>query len=244
MRLAAVLLFLLLAACGDAGALDRLAPAGKGKVTEVIAGDLVLLDDGEAVKLAGLASLPRRDPYGREAVAALETLALGQEVELLSGGAARDPFDRRVAHLRLVKGRKWVQGEMLEAGAGRVRTFPDNRALAAQMLEREAKARVKGRGLWALAHYQVRLPAELRRARGFHIVEGKITAVRRLGRAYELDVEGLRAEIPARAAADFEAAGKAPSSLAGRLVRVRGTIRGGQSIRLDHPEMVEPLEQP
>ena len=244
MRLLAVFLLLVLASCGDAGALDRLAPAGKGRVVEVIAADLVLLDDGEAVKLAGLASLRRRDPYGQEAAAALEALALGQEVELFSGGALRDPFERRVAHLRTVKGRKWIQGEMLEAGAGRVRTFPDNRALAAEMLEREARARGKGAGLWALKHYQVRLPAEARRDHGFQIVEGRVTAVRPLGRAFELDVQGLRAEIPARAAGDFEAAGKAPASLAGRLIRVRGTIRGGPSMRLDHPEAVELLQAP
>ncbi|HYG27777.1 MAG TPA: thermonuclease family protein [Caulobacteraceae bacterium] len=235
---------LLLAGCGEAAALDRLAPAGEGRVSEVIAADLVLLDDGEAVKLAGLASLRRRDPYGKEAAAALEALTLGQEVELLSGGAARDPFGRRVAHLRLVKGRRWVQGEMLAQGAARVRTFPDNRALAAEMLEREARARAKGAGLWALKHYQVRLPAETRRDRGFQVVEGRVTAVRPLGRAYELDVQGLRAEIPARAVADFEAAGKAPASLAGRLVRMRGTMRGGPSLRLDHPETVELLRDP
>ncbi|HEX6858865.1 MAG TPA: thermonuclease family protein [Caulobacteraceae bacterium] len=244
MRLLTVLLLLLLAACGDSAALDRLAPTGKARVVEVIAPDLVVIDSGETVKLAGLASFPAREPYSREARAALEQLALGQEVELLSGGAAKDPFGRRVAHLRLVKGRRWVQGEMLEAGAGRVRTFPDNRALAGEMLEREAKARNAGRGLWALPRYRVLLPAEARRAHGFQIVEGRVTAARRLGRGSELEVEGLRADIPGRAAADFEAAGKAPASLAGRLIRVRGAVRGGPSMRLDHPEAVEVLTAP
>ena len=130
---------------------------------------------------------------------------------------------------------------MLDAGAGRVRTFPDNRALAKEMLEREAKARVAKRGLWALPFYQVRLPSEVRLAHGFAIVEGRVTAVRRFGRGFELEVEGLRADIPAQAAADFEAAGKSPLSLAGKLIRIRGTIRGGPSMRLDHPEAVETL---
>ena len=48
--------------------------------------------------------------------------------------------------------------------------------------------------------------------------------------------------IPAYAVRDFEAAGKAPADLAGRLVRLRGAIRRGPSMRLDHPEMVELLE--
>lgn len=238
LRIAPLLLVLTLWGCGDGAALDRLAPAGRARVTEVIAPDLVMLDDGETVKLAGLASFPAREPYAAEARAELERLALGQSVELLSGGAARDPFGRKVAHLRLAKGRRWVQGEMLEAGAGRVRTFSDQRALAREMLEREAKARNERRGLWALPAWQVRLPSELRTARGFQIVEGRVTAVRGL----ELDVQGLAVSIPANAVGDLEAAGKTPATLSGKLVRLRGTVRRGPSMRLDHPEALEVLQ--
>jgi endonuclease YncB( thermonuclease family) len=244
LRFAALLLLFLLAACGDSAALDRLAPMGRGRVVEVISSDLVMLDDGQPVKLAGLAYMPREEPYAAQARAELRRLVLGQEVELLSGGAPQDPFGRRVAHLRTLKGRRWIEGEMLEAGAARVRTFPDNRALAGEMLEREARARIARRGLWALPFYQVRLPSEVRLAHGFAIVEGRVTAVRRYGRGFELDLEGLRADIPAQAAADFEAAGKSPPSLAGKVIRVRGTIRGGPSIRLDHPEAVEVVGAP
>jgi micrococcal nuclease len=242
LRLLAAFFLLLLAACGDGAALDKLAPVGRGRVVEVITPDLVMLDDGETVKLAGLASMPRKEPYAERGRAALEKLTLGQEVELLSGGAARDPFDRRVAHLRLVKGRRWVESEMLEAGAGRVRTFADNRALAAEMLELEAKARAEKRGLWASPAYQVRLPNELRRAYGFQVVEGRVTAVRRYGRSVTLDVQGLDVDIPARAVADFETAEKAPATLAGKLIRVRGTVRQGPSMRLDYPEALEVLQ--
>lgn len=236
---------LALAGCGDGAALDRLASAGGGRVIEVRSADLVVLDDGEAVKLAGLAAFRRGDPHAAEARAVLDGLVLGREVEMLSGGAARDPFGRRVAHLRLVEGRRWVQGEMLEAGAGRVRTFADQRALAAPMLEREARARAAGRGLWALEAYQVRLPWELRETRGFQVVEGRVTAVRRYGAGFELDLQGFASvDIPGRSAGDFEAAGKPVTDLAGRLVRVRGTVRGGRSMRADHPEAVEVLEGP
>ena len=87
----------------------------------------------------------------------------------------------------------------------------------------------------------MRLPSEVRLAHGFLIVEGRVTAVRRYGRGFELEVEGLRVDIPAYAGADFESAGKPPPSLAGRLIRIRGTIRQGPSMRLDHPEAVEVL---
>lgn len=235
-------LALVLAGCGDDAALDRLAAAGKGRVAEVRAGDVVALAGGEPVKLAGLASFRRGDPHAREARAALEGLVLGKEVELLSGGAARDPFGRRVAHLRLAKGRAWVQGEMLEAGAARVRTFPDQRAMAAQMLEHEARARAGRRGLWSLKAYEVRLPWEA--ARGFAVVEGRVSAVRPIGEGFELDMQGMRLEIPGRAAGDFAAAGKAAPELSGKLVRVRGTVRYAGGMRLDHPEAVEVLSDP
>lgn len=244
LRIAALLLLLVLAACGDGAALDRLAPMGRGRVVEVISSDLVMLDDGEPVKLAGLAYMPRDEPYAAQAAAELRRRVLGQEVELLSGGAPQDPFGRRVAHLRIVKGRRWVEGEMLAAGAGRVRTFSDNRALAHEMLEQEARARLAKRGLWALPFYKVRLPSEVRLAHGFALVEGRVTAVRRYGRGFELDVEGLRADIPAHAVADFVAADMPPPSLAGNLIRMRGTIRGGPSMRLDHPEAVEAVSAP
>ena len=110
------------------------------------------------------------------------------------------------------------------------------------MLEREATARVKAAGLWALPAYQVRLPWEVRAARGFQIVEGKVTAVRRDGRGFELDVQGLSVDLPAHAVRDFEAAGTAPAGLAGKLVRLRGTIRRGPSMWTDHPEALELLD--
>ncbi len=242
MRRRTLLLALLLTGCGQGAALDRLAVTGHAVVADVPSGDTVVLDSGEQVRLAGLAAMPANAPYGAEAKAELERLAWGERAELLSGGATEDALGRRIAHLRLVETRRWVEGEMLKAGAARVRTFSDNRALAAEMLELEAQARIAGRGLWALPAYRVLLPSEARLAHGFQIAEGRVTGVRRGGYGADLNIEGLRAEIPARAVADFEAAGKAPDSLTGKLVRIRGNVRQGPSMRLDHPEALEVLK--
>jgi endonuclease YncB( thermonuclease family) len=235
-----------LSGCGDDG-LGRLAAAGSGRVIEVRSGDVVVLDSGQPVRLAGIQA-PYGDAPGAEAArAALDAVALGQPVDLLSGGALADPTGRKLAHLRRTKGALWLQGAMLDAGMAQVRTFADNRALAAVMLEREAKARMAKRGLWADGRLKVWLPQEVAPdQRGFAVVEGRVGRVRRIGAGFDLDlIEAGRlvsGEVPARAVADFEAAGKRPTELAGRLIRIRGNLRPGGQIWLDHPEAVEVLK--
>lgn len=242
--LAAVSLAIVLGGCGDGAALDRLASAGRGRVVEVMPAGLVRLDDGRTIKLAGV-TVPRSDePFGEAARVALADLVMGREVELLAGGAALDPFGRRVAHLRLVEGRGWVEEKLLAAGAARVRTFADNRAMAAAMLDHEARARAAGRGLWAEPAYRVLLPGEaMKQGRGFVLVEGRVASVRPGYDGQDLSLgSGLSVRLSSRALADFEAAGKAPGKLTGKLVRVRGTLRYDGTLRLDHPEALEVLK--
>ncbi|MDB5472056.1 MAG: nuclease [Caulobacter sp.] len=240
--LAVVAAALLLTACGDAARLDALATQGKARVVEVVTGDMVRLSDGSDVKLAGITA-PRLDaPYGEASRERLARMVLGQDVELLSAGAANDPFGRKVAQLRLAKGRRWVQGRMLREGAVRVRTFPESRALAREMLRREGEGRNAKRGLWALPDYRVLIAGEAAAAApGFTLVEAQVGQVRTGGDSRILNLgHGFSAVIPARAIQDFDSAGRSPASLEGRLVRVRGYVRDGQ-LRLDHPEGLEIL---
>lgn len=239
----ALLSALALAGCGEAARLDSLADQGRGQVVEVISGDSVRLDSGDVVKLAGITA-PRWDqPGGEAARQALAGLTLGQTVELLSAGSREDPFGRRMAHLRRVKGRTWVQGRLLEDGAVRVRTFADSRALAGLMLAHEARARQGRRGLWADRGYQVRLPAEaLAGPPGFVLVEGRVKSgwLESDGRRLDLG-SGLVLALPARSLGDFDSAGLAPASLQGRLLRVRGYLGRDGEMRIDHPEAIEVL---
>lgn len=249
MRLGFLLIAVLLAAgCRDQAALDRLASTGEGKVVRPIAADAVLLEDGRTVRLAGVVAPRAGEPYGAEARAALEKLVAGQTVELLSCGARQDAYGRTLAHLRRKKGRVWVQGALLEAGAARVRTYDDNRALAAEMLEHEARARRAAKGLWADKTYRVLLPQEAVNARGFVLVEGRAAAVRssRFGDDIVLSDggPGIEAQIPGGARDDFAAAGRAAAAMKGRLVRVRGTLRADRTMRIDHPELLEVLAEP
>jgi endonuclease YncB( thermonuclease family) len=236
-RAALLLLVLALAGCGRGAALDKLAAGERGRVTDVVSGHYFEMDSGLGVRLAGVVAPKDDERYGAESLAELKRLIGGREVQLLYGGLKRDSYDRAIAQVRLKDGR-WLQKALLEAGAVRVKTWADNRALAAEMLEAEARARNGRRGLWALPGYQVRLPVELGDSYGFQIVEGRIRKVE--GHDLLFDA-GFIAAIGA--GDDFDAAGLTPSKLRGRLVRVRGIVRGGPEMRLDHPEQVELLKE-
>jgi len=245
-KLAFALFLLMLAACGDRAAIDRLASFGEGKVARVLAADAMVLEDGRTVRLVGITGPAANGAYRGEAQAALEDLVGGREIELLTGGAAKDAYGRTLAHLRRRPDGLWVQGALLDAGAARVRTYADNRALAAEMLEHEARARLTARGLWALPAYRVLLPQEASGLRGFVVAEGRAAAVRAGPAGAEIALSdggrGIVLRIVPRAVPDFEAAGKAPAALAGRMIRARGTLRADGVIRLDHPESLEVLK--
>jgi micrococcal nuclease len=236
-----------LAGCGEGLALDRLAAGEHGRVVEVRSGDVVVLDSGLVVRLAGLQT-PREGERGaEEAAAALARLVQGREVQLYYGGARRDPYGRALAQVRLTGG-GWVQGAMLRRGEALVRTFADNRAMARPMLDDEARARLARRGLWrAGGAFQVRLPQEVEGAgAGFEIVEGPVRRVTDTGRGVYLDFtgreDGFAAEAPAAAVRDLSQAGLAPQALAARMVRVRGVVGWDGVMRLDHPEQIEVVD--
>lgn len=148
----------------------------------------------------------------------------------------------------MLDGRRWAQGELLSAGLARVRTTPEDRALAAEMLRLEARARVERRGLWREPAWRVRLPHEVEA--GFVLVEGRVRRTTRTGRGVRLEFGAARgdlaAEIPRAALAEFQAAGREPAAMQGRLLRLRGVARPtrwGPTIHLDHPEQLEPLRE-
>ena len=237
---------LTLSGCGEGRALDRLAAGEHGRVAQVRSGDVVVLDTGLVVRLAGLQTPHEGDPGADEATAALAGLVQGKAVQLYYGGARRDPFGRALAQVRITGG-GWAQGEMLRAGEAEVRTFADNRAMARAMLGDEARARIARRGLWRPGGaYQVRLPGEVDRSTtGFQLVEGRVSKVTDAGQGVYLDFEGaggFAAQIPRAAVLDLGQAGLAPTRLATRVVRLRGVVGWDGVMRIDHPEQIEVVD--
>jgi endonuclease YncB( thermonuclease family) len=243
---------LVLAGCNQAGpfssGVDQLAAGPKSVVEEVRAGDAVVLKGGQVVRLAGVEAPKGSDPYAAEAREALSKLVLGQEVQLMYGGARQDAYGRALAHLKLAKGGTWVEQALLKAGDVRVHTYADNRALAKPMLDDEARARMAKRGLWALPAYEVRLPDEAAaKPFGFQLVEGRVVSAAERDGAVRLSLERwVEAEVPREAEAAFAASGVILTDLPGKLVRLRGFMRPGSGeglLKLDHPEQIEVLRE-
>lgn len=144
-------LFVFIAAAGPlataAGIPAQLEAGEEAAVVEVVDGDTVLLDDGWQVRLVGIQApklpLGRKNfekwPLADEAKSVLEDMVMGRRVALAYGGQRVDRHGRRLAHLYLEDG-TWVQGELLSRGMARVYSFPDNRAMVAEMLAAEGKS--------------------------------------------------------------------------------------------------------
>jgi micrococcal nuclease len=261
------LAFLILAGSGPThatgAAQSTLDLAERAQVVEVIDGDTLLLDDGRPVRLVGIQSpkLPlgrsgfEAWPLAEEAKAALTALTLGRDVGLGYGGRRNDRHGRALAHLYLLDGAGepgvWVQGALLEAGMARVYSFADNRALLAEMLARERRARALRRGIWADPFYAVRRPERVEgHAGSFQLVEGIVLKAAKVkGRIYLNFGEDWKSDFTITLAPAvrrvFEAEGIDPLGYGGKRVRARGWIKtfNGPMIEASHPEQIEVIEE-
>ena len=261
LRLAAVCLCLIGFSVSADDIWSALTPMGTARVIEVIDGDTVIIDpairDRRQVRLVGLQApkLPlgrkgfRSWPLAHESRDALAVLVAGAVVELFSDGAAVDRHGRLLAHLRLGDGR-WVQGEVIRGGWARVYSFPDNRALVAEMLAHERRARKNRAGIWNHPNYAPRTPDNAAQHVGrFELVEGRVVdASVHKGTGYLNFGDNWRTDFTAvirkSALRLFRKAGIDVGSYTGAHIRVRGWLGSynGPMVELTHPEQIERLQ--
>lgn len=239
--------------------------AGRGVVTEISGGETLVLDDGRAIRLAGVLG-PKRASGGPASEArigmerALSDMTLGKQVLLRLGERKRDRYGRLLAHVTLVDEAggetEWVQGRLVAEGFARVISFEDSRLCISELLALEEAARQQRKGLWGSGFFVVR-PAIAEDqlyslAQSYEIVEGRVVDVAAVkGRTYLNFGKDWRRDftafVPAKTAGMFESGGAVQGSgitlteLAGKNVRVRGWIRNynGPSITVSHPEQIE-----
>jgi micrococcal nuclease len=239
----------LMLSAGGAGASETERSEGPVAVAEVLAGDLVRLADGRAVRLAGI-RVPAEDAgersaerFAEQARAALRRLLDGQVVTLAPAAAPYDRYDRLVAHIERADG-LWLQGALLERGLAQVQTRPGEAARAGEMLAIEQSARAARRGLWAEAVFMPQDAGAIDDSAGrFRIVQGRVLRVAPTDRYVYLNFGAdWRADFTVRVRR-AELAGVDLEQLAGRLVEVRGVVleAGGPLIELSHPEQMQVL---
>ncbi|NQV54700.1 MAG: thermonuclease family protein [Rhodospirillales bacterium] len=263
---AAALLLSLVIAAGAADAaengLNGLTRGAAATVAGIVDGDTLVLgktiDGASEVRLVGIQApklpLGRRNfkkwPLADAAKALLGKLTLGKQVRLSYGGQRLDRYGRLLAHLHLADGGSWIQGELLAAGMARVYSFPDNRAVVADMLQIEKKARSDKRGIWAHGYYRVRTAATAARySNSFQLIEGRVLdAVSVRGRIYLNFGANWRDDFTISLTPGtvrlFRQGGVDPLNYKGKRIRVRGWLKSfnGPMINASHPEQIEMLE--
>ena len=179
----------------------------------------------------------------------LEQLVLRREVALGIGGRERDRHGRMLAHLYRRSDGLWVQGEMVSRGLARVYTFPDNRAMATALYERESQARVARRGIWALHYYDVLESETAGNALDqFALIEGTVLAADEVRGSAYLNFgsdwkRDFTAVIRAEGLRVFRSDGIDIATYEGRRIRVCGWVESwnGPMIEVTHPEQIEEI---
>ncbi len=235
-------------------------------VTRVVDGDTVVLSKkilgATQIRLVGIQApkvpLGRKGfpvwPLAEASKKILQAMVLSKVVKLSFGGAKMDRHGRLLAHLLLKggnQGRRWVQSEMLRLGMARVYTFPDNRAVAAEMLALEQEARAAKKGILGLSNYAVRTPENLGpRVGTFQLIEGTVVSAARIKARVYLNFGAdwrtdFMVTLKAKARRMFKKMNIPPVSLQGKRVRMRGWLKkfNRPMIEVTHPEQIEVVEQ-
>lgn len=224
----------------------RLSADGAGRVAGVPDARTLLLDDGREILLSGVET----GPLWPGAQAGLARRIAGQEINLKGLSARPDRYGRINGFVFVGGSETPVQYDLMREGLVRAGGTVDNPDCRAELLAQERLARAAGVGLWSDPVYGIRQADEAGAtafAHGrFAIVEGRVLSVRESGGTIYVNFgrrwsEDFTATIPKRLDSRFTAAGLAPHSLSGRVVRIRGVVeeRGGPWIEITRPDQIE-----
>ena len=267
-RIFASALLLCLGSAAGAHADCKGEDAGASVVTDIQEGETLILEDGRAVRPAGIIG-PKRARGGpasdarAEMEKAVSDLTLGKKVALRLGERKRDRYGRLLAQVTVIRDNEtvWLQERLIAEGLARVISFPENRLCTAELLAKEEDARQARKGLWKSGFFAVRSAdgEDLlsRLAQSYEIVEGEVRSVAEVkGRTYVNFGDNWRKDFTAfispqgakllgGASAAGPMTGFNAAALKGKRVRVRGWLRNfnGPSITVTHPEQIEVLEQ-
>ena len=226
------------------------------RVSKVVDGDTLRLQDGQRVRLIGV-NTPELSHYGRpvepfavQAQRRLQALVAANDgyVGLQVGSQAKDHYGRTLAHAYDARGQN-LEAQLLAEGLGYLVAIPPNTAQVACQRSAEQQARKARQGLWRQSPI---LTAEQLRSSGFAVLRGRVERVQRNRGGLWIELRGpLVLRISPAQLAGFDQA--ALQRLPGRQIEARGWVidrakRGGVKngqarwlLPLSHPAMFEEL---
>lgn len=132
------LLFFLLSACQTS--------SNTFKVTQVIDGDTIVLDDGYHVRYIGIDAPEKDEPYYSEARQANAELVLGKRVRLEKDISDQDKYNRLLRYVYVDGG--FVNAEMVKGGYAYAKAYPPDIKYQVYLEVLENEARQTKKGLW------------------------------------------------------------------------------------------------
>lgn len=157
----------------------------KYKVSRVIDGDTVVLENNKRVRLLGI-NTPEiesryrpAEPGGAEAKRWLQKKLQGRSVYLEQDRQKQDHYKRRLAHLYLTDG-EHINLSLVEQGLAVVTLIPPNLLHTNTLLRAQRQAEAKKLGIWSMKSYQPRqLPRLTKKPFGWQRYRVKVTKLKR-----------------------------------------------------------------
>jgi len=116
------------------------------RITKVIDGDTVVLEDGEVLRYIGVDSPESGQCFAKEATAANKELVLGKTVRLEKDISEKDKYDRLLGYVFL--GDLMVNEYLLRQGYASLLIIPPDRKYEDILAKAEEQAREEKLGIW------------------------------------------------------------------------------------------------
>jgi endonuclease YncB( thermonuclease family) len=132
-------------------------PEDIAKVTRVIDGDTVELEDGKRVRLIGIDSSEKGNCYFQEATNKAKELLEGQEVTLEKDVSETDRYGRLLRYIW--KGETLINEQLVKEGFASSYSYPPDVKYQDKFLVAQKDARDNNRGLWSSCPSQTSKPS-------------------------------------------------------------------------------------
>lgn len=255
MKLSEKALSMCIAALFLCGCLNTVSLNKEYRVTQIIDGDTIEVENGQAVRYLGIDTPETRkregekwvyapDAYAEEAKEFNRKLVEGKTVRLEFDVKKKDKYNRWLAYCFVSD--IFVNAKMLEDGYALLYTSPPNIKYADILVKMQEEARKNNRGLWA--EVNVVAPKEAKHYLNKIVtVEGKVTSVRQSPKVTILSFgqSKFKAVVFKDDFSAFMAGGVSLKAYKGKTVRITGKVKKYKDsfeIIVRHPSAIEVVE--